>query len=109
MKIDLQQRKFRIGVNYVSNFSFEFRIFVLIFKNQMKDPPYSAISANNKVPNGFEDEMFKILAKYFNFTYDLIDFNGEYGFQDDNGNWNGLIGGLINDVRFDSKQVSRQI
>nr|XP_027205016.1 uncharacterized protein LOC113798651 [Dermatophagoides pteronyssinus] len=78
MRINLQQRKFRIGFNY--------------------NPPYSAIKLNSRSYNGFEDEMFNILAKYFNFTYDLINFNGEYGFIDDNENWDGLIGGLINNI-----------
>ncbi|OTF73631.1 hypothetical protein BLA29_007474 [Euroglyphus maynei] len=78
MRLNLQGRKFRAGINH--------------------NPPNSVIDVNSRIHRGFEDTMFEILSEYFNFSLNLIDFEGEYGNINDNGQWIGLIGGLINDI-----------
>lgn len=49
--------------------------------------------------SGFCIDLLDELAKILKFTYDIyVSPDGKYGFETENGNWNGMIGELLNEV-----------
>ena len=49
--------------------------------------------------SGFCIDLLDELAKILKFTYEIyVSPDGKYGFETENGNWNGMIGELLNEV-----------
>ena len=47
---------------------------------------------------GTDPFVLNLLARYFNFTYQLIDYHRDYGSLSSNGSWSGTIGQLARNV-----------
>ena len=47
---------------------------------------------------GTDPFVLNLLARYFNFTYKLIDYHRDYGSLSSNGSWTGTIGQLARNV-----------
>ena len=50
--------------------------------------------------SGYEGEIITILAKYMNFTLNVIDCNWNWGIWLNNGSWTGLVAHIVNKVIF---------
>ena len=49
--------------------------------------------------SGFMVDLLEALAKQSGFSYDIsLNADGKYGMQDHNGQWNGMIGELLDGV-----------
>jgi len=55
---------------------------------------------NNRwlVSGGFEGILVQTLSKYFNFTYEIINCNNDWGIQLPNKTWTGIIGKIVSKV-----------
>ncbi|CAI4232160.1 unnamed protein product [Auanema sp. JU1783] len=58
-------------------------------------PPFVQYSANGGY-EGYCIDLFNLIQERLNFTYTIYEVeDGSFGAQDENGNWNGLIGALV--------------
>ncbi len=76
-----------------------------------KSPPYVVIdydTSNNRwlFRGGFEVTLIQTISKHFNFTYEIINCNSDWGTELPNNSWTGIIGKIANKVYMRNRIVA---
>lgn len=60
---------------------------------------YTSENGLVKFSGGYEVEILKILSAKFNFSYELLDCEQQWGSINADGTWTGVVGKLVNKVK----------
>ena len=58
------------------------------------------LNESGGIYDGIEYHYFKTMSRLLNFSFEFIDYNYTFGRQRPDGEWDGVIGGLIKKVKY---------
>jgi hypothetical protein len=59
---------------------------------------FDLINKTQILSGGYEGKLIQTMSEYFNFTYELINCNKDWGNQMPNKTWTGIIGKIVSKV-----------